>query len=196
MIQFHQEGAALANNQRGGKSMTDANAWKWWAGRDEEWFDVGPCDTREQAIEEGHASHEDGFHIIEALPGDLKFSAARMIDDQYYEADDLFDFDHTEPDRSGPHQEADAELQALLDAWTEKWGHTFVTPTMFRATRNGEHVRARYLEAGPLSADEEADLTALDALSKAGDSMTLDEGSRRYTLNARRVHFARESAGA
>lgn len=34
--------------------------WKWWAGHDEEWMQVGPCDTADQAVEEA-VSDELGF---------------------------------------------------------------------------------------------------------------------------------------
>jgi len=117
--------------------------WQWWAGNNDEWYGSGPHASREEAIAEGRTCYgpEDTLHIIEAVRHDVRFTGSRLIEDQYFEADDLFDFDNTEPDRVGGADEiaaADDELQALLDAWTARWRHTFADPTIFAASRNHE----------------------------------------------------------
>lgn len=125
---------------------TDELPWEWWASADQELYTVGPCVSREQVIEEGRrglCDHENAsFHIIEAKGRIVQFSAERLIEDQYYEQDDWFNFDDgPEPDRQGKTttiKQADDELQALLDGWCAKWRHTFIKPTMFGETRNAE----------------------------------------------------------
>lgn len=121
--------------------------WGWWAGRNEEWFTVGPCSTREIAIEEARVEFDgEGFHIVEAVQGTVTLNAAQLLNAQYFDADDLFSpEDGAEPDRTGGADviaAADDELQALLDEWVAKWGRTFVAPTLFRGVRNGEFFAA------------------------------------------------------
>lgn len=119
--------------------------WGWWVGSNEEWYSTGPLASRDDAIAGGKAEYPgETFCIVEALPQSLSFSAENLIDAQYFEADDLFSYeDGNDPDRKGKPEvikEANAELQALLDQWCDKWRHTFVTPSLFAATRNGETI--------------------------------------------------------
>lgn len=58
---------------------------KWWAGADEEWFHVGPCDTREQAIQEADDSDytfEDGGKVktCVAQASQARLNLARRFD--------------------------------------------------------------------------------------------------------------------
>ncbi|MBH0113222.1 hypothetical protein I5E68_09715 [Novosphingobium sp. YJ-S2-02] len=125
-----------------GDPATDDEPWAWYAGTNDEWYQSGPFVSREEAV-----TALDGYGgcIVEALPGKLSFSAEVLIGEQYFENDNLFDFENTEPDRKGEPEhvrQADAELQCLLDGWTLRWGHTFVTPTLFRAVRHEEKIPA------------------------------------------------------
>lgn len=113
--------------------------WGWWAGPDQEIFRYGgPFATREEAIECGreNADPGEGFFIVEAAQHQIRLSARRLIEDQYFDNDDFFDCENAEPDRMADHKGADAELQALLDAWVEKHRATFISPNMFAASRN------------------------------------------------------------
>lgn len=117
-------------------------AWKWWSGSNNELYANGPFLTREEAID---ALCDEGGFIVEAQQGAVRFSAKRLLDDQYFEDEDGFDFENVEPDRIGNPAEiarADEELQALLDGWVNKWRHTFVTPNLFVAQRNEERIPA------------------------------------------------------
>lgn len=119
-----------------------APEWRWWAGDNEEWYSHGPFDTREEAVK---ALDGYGGHVTEAIQQSVKFSADNLLDDQYFDGDDLFDMDRTEPDRIGGADliaAADAELQTLLDAWAARWQHTFAAPSLFAGTRNGEAIAA------------------------------------------------------
>ena len=40
--------------------------WKWFAGQDEEIYQLGPFDSREEALEAGKAEWWDNVHIVEA----------------------------------------------------------------------------------------------------------------------------------
>lgn len=126
--------------------------WAWWSGPDDEYYRNGPFATREEALVE---LDEEGGYIIEAQMNAVTFSADMLINNQYFE-DEGFDFDNCEPDRIGGADAigaADAELQALLDGWLDRWRHTFVAPNMFAGSRNGECV-AGVAEATP--AEEQA----------------------------------------
>ena len=118
-----------------------ASKWKWFSGSTDEWFANGPFDTRNEAV---HELDGYGGYITEAIPGAVTLNAKRLLDDQYFEADDLFSYeDGPGPDRRGDDSDikaADAELQALLDDWLDRWRHTFVTPTLFAQSRNTEQV--------------------------------------------------------
>lgn len=126
-----------------GPAMTDKTetGWQWWSGPNNDYFVNGPFATREEAVDE--LDGEDGY-VIEALKhAPVSFDAERLIEDQYANSEDLFDFDHCEPGRKGSKADiaaADAELQALLDAWCAKHGHTFNQPNMFAASRGEEFI--------------------------------------------------------
>lgn len=136
--------------------MTD---WKWYAGTNEEWFGIGPCNTREEAIEEarqdacGEFQDEDGtwkvnVHVVEAKNEPLRL--ADWIDDAPLErAEDII----IDSDRVGaegddgpwfeatPEQEKDLlrRLQNACDEWQEYHGIVFTCKT-FSASRNQEQV--------------------------------------------------------
>ena len=114
---------------------------KWYSGSSEEYFRNGPFDTRDEAVD---ALDGEGGFVIEAEVYPIELSADRLLDHQYFEADDLFDYEHGEPDRKGNFAEADAELQQLLNAWLDKWRDTFVQPNMFC-----RHSAAEYIEPYP-----------------------------------------------
>jgi len=114
----------------------------WWAGRQNDYFTEGPFDTRDEAVDVGRDSFDDDFYIIEAETHSVRFDAQRLINDQYVENDNLFDYENCEPERLGDSASADAELQALLDAWLEKHEATFNTPNIFAWSKNEEYFPA------------------------------------------------------
>ena len=122
--------------------------WKWWAGRNEEWMTVGPCDTREEAISEAIDDIGEGegdFIVIEAIMHEISISASDVIDRCYdvWADGDMFSHEHDGPEPQGSKQDqkaAEADLQAALDAWVSKWRHTLPTPNMFAAQRNEETI--------------------------------------------------------
>lgn len=121
------------------------NGWSWWAGSSNEWYSCGPFETRDDAIVAGrHAFGGADFCIVEGAQKYLRFDADDLIQHQYFDADELFSYDDGgEPERIGSVaaiNEADAELQAALDAWVAKWGHTLAPPTLFAGTRNEETI--------------------------------------------------------
>jgi len=113
--------------------------WQWWSGDNDEHFTNGPFETREDAIE---ALDGDGGYVIEAERHVVTFSAERLINDQYFDCEDYFSGDYSEPARYGSEEfvkQADAELQQLLDNWLAKWSVCFVQPEMFCRQRNDEY---------------------------------------------------------
>lgn len=116
--------------------------WQWFSGTNDEYFTNGPFETREEAIE---ALDGYGGHIIEAERYPITFSARRLIDDQYFDCEDYFSGEYSEPARYGNEEfvaAADAELQAALDAWLAKWSVSFIQPEMFCRQRNAEYIPA------------------------------------------------------
>ncbi|WP_394436734.1 hypothetical protein ACGGKE_07805 [Sphingobium naphthae] len=115
--------------------MSDKD-WQWWSGTNDEYYTNGPFQCREHAVEELDG---EGGYIIEAVKLHVRFNADQLIENQYFEDDDYFSGENSDPDRAGSVaiiKTANAELQGLLDAWCNKWQHTFVAPEMFAATRN------------------------------------------------------------
>lgn len=118
----------------------NAGGMAWWSGSNEEYFTNGPFDTREDAVA---ALDGEGGYVVKAALMPITFSAASLIDDQYFECDDYFSGEHGEPERVGFGDAvalADAELQALLDAWTARWRHTFNQPEMFGRMGEVEYI--------------------------------------------------------
>lgn len=105
--------------------------FSWWSGSNDEFYTNGPFATREQAV--GELCGEGGY-VVEAARMPVTFSVDQLIEDQYFECDDYFSGENGEPERTGGADvvaAADAELQALLDAWLARWRHTFNQPEMF-----------------------------------------------------------------
>jgi hypothetical protein len=133
-----------------GKAGIPNAKWHWWAGRDEEWLTVGPCNAREDAIAEAVCEFGEGegdFVILEGVMHEISLSASSIIDDAYNrwaDDSDLFSSESDAPEPCGSKEEqkaAESELQALLDAWVAKWRHTLPTPDMFASTRSLETIR-------------------------------------------------------
>lgn len=131
--------------------------WHWWASRDGEVYTVGPCATREEAIQEaknnevGHFDDYDNpttltFVLLEAykLPVDL----AGMVDIEYmierFEDcnDELLNEDGESPLADVP-SEKWRELEIMLKATVKGWQEARnVKPVTWRftKTRNEETV--------------------------------------------------------
>jgi hypothetical protein len=123
--------------------MNTKSAGEWWASRDSDYYTSGPHETRDDAIFAGREDFEgEGFYVLEAATMPIRFSASRLIDDQYFESDDLFHADGGEPDRRGNSAAADAELQEMLDAWLTRHRDTFADPSQFAWSRNEEFIPA------------------------------------------------------
>ncbi|OJX99076.1 MAG: hypothetical protein BGP07_03150 [Rhizobiales bacterium 63-22] len=125
--------------------MSDKN-WKWYAGPDDEVFTIGPCDTREEAIEEAQGYGYEGFHLVEAVKDDIRLAdyigADNILEEAEERAYDLCDPESSESlfDVTGD-QCADltARLRKACDEWQEAHGLRFV-PWAFTRTRNAEYI--------------------------------------------------------
>ncbi len=123
--------------------MSGISSEGWWASRDGGFYTCGPAPSREGIILEGRDDFDgEAFYIIKAATEPLTFGAARLIDDQYFERNDLFSTEGYSADRRGNCKAADAELQEMLDAWLVRHADTFVAPTMFAWSRNKEFIPA------------------------------------------------------
>lgn len=92
----------------------DEPNWQWWAGRDEEYFTVGPENTRE-AIIQAATNDFDGepFCIVEAYKGPPSFDAfdARDVIEQI----DSCNEDRVDPDGDGTIFIGDLDKDQLMD---------------------------------------------------------------------------------
>lgn len=109
--------------------------WEWWAGLNEEFYTIGPFDEKAHAINDGIVEFEsEPFYVTCATRPPFSLDARALIEAQYYERDELFDYDHSEPGRQGSvadNDDADNALQVALDQWVHDYGHTYVQPTLF-----------------------------------------------------------------
>lgn len=144
--------------------------WQWWAGRDEGWMTVGPCPTREHAIDEmvqdGGGEYLDetqdppvwmnSFTVVEARQDPLRLADWIGADWILERADEaLCDSDRVSCENDdGPwfeatkEQEADliGRLRAACDEWQVSNGLKFHSTT-FSHSRNHETVKTPALRA-------------------------------------------------
>lgn len=142
--------------------MTETNeGWAWWAGRGE-WKTVGPCATREQAINEAVDSEAGHFEwVIEPTRYALAFEVCEAKNDPLriadWIADDLLEYAEDQiwnSDRASseyddgpvfdcsPEQAADLKerIARACDEWQAAHGLVFTCNT-FSDVRNAENVR-------------------------------------------------------
>lgn len=129
---------------------SQAGNWTWWASRDEEQYLVGPCGSREEAIERATEDFDgEAFHVVEARKG----SMARWLP----KADRIIEIMSEASDDDGAFGEdayceligspeaisaAEADLSAALADWFSRHAAIFPEPWVFAATRNGEWFQA------------------------------------------------------
>ncbi|ATQ56172.1 hypothetical protein [Paracoccus yeei] len=157
--------AEVYAQRRAEATGADAQAnvpWQWWAGPDDEYFKIGPCATREAAIQEAvndglcERRSEDNpevwencIHLVEAQQAPLRLADWIGADTALERADEcLSDSDRVSCEYDDgpwfectPAQEADlaARLRRACDEWQAAHGLIF-TSTTFSATRNAEFV--------------------------------------------------------
>lgn len=136
----------------------EERGWQWWAGKSEEWMTVGPCASREQAIEEarqqriGEQNDDAGnlslrFVVMEARQDPLRLADWLPNDEMLVFADDnLAGSDRVAAEcDQGPWFEVSDDLEAELisrikrtcDEWQDDHGLDFTTCT-FSGTRSLE----------------------------------------------------------
>lgn len=135
------------------------DGWAWWAGADEEAMTVGPCATREDAVDEatsdqlGEFKSEAGdwllcFHVVEARKDGLRLA-------DWIDADTLLERaceNVSDSDRAGENDDgeyfnvSEAQEKDLIERVKracDEWqaAHSLVFTTWaFSATRNQEQV--------------------------------------------------------
>lgn len=161
-----------------GLSATDEGqgGWRWYAGYDEEYFQIGPCDNREEAIDAakwdglGEFKDDEGnwkqaIHLVEARKDGLRLSewinvegALERAVDSFHDSDRASEYDEDVFDMTKD-QEADltARIKRVCDEWQDH--HRLVFPTWtFSATRNRDYVVVdREADTQPIPAKREED---------------------------------------
>lgn len=125
-----------------------AGQWQWWASRNEEQYLVGPCGTREEAIQSATEDFDgEPFHIVEACKGSMAAflpSGERLIEWMTEYADDNGAFgedDYCElVGKPEAITAAEADATAVLTDWFTRHSAIFPEPWAFAATRNGEWI--------------------------------------------------------
>lgn len=141
--------------------MSDAERnWKWWAGQTDEFYTVGPCESKDEAINEAisdgigewldvsQTPHVwmQSFSVIEATHDPLRLADWIYADTMLERADDaLADSDRVSCEHDGngpwfkatPEQEADLiqRVKAACDEWQAAHGLVFKSTT-FSHQRN------------------------------------------------------------
>ena len=138
--------------------------WNWWAGCNEEWLSVGPCPTRQHAIDEmvndGGGEYLDetqdppvwmnAFHVVEAKQDPLRLADWIGADWMLDRADEaLADSDRVSCENDdGPWFEATKEqeydladrLKRACDEW--QFAHSLkFKSTTFSHSRNSETIK-------------------------------------------------------
>lgn len=146
--------------------MTDRkDGWKWFAGTNDEYFSIGPHETRDEAIETarqdacGEFQDEDGVwkvgvHVVEARQDPLRLSIFIDVDHMLERAEEdvsesefvNYDYGDDGPFFSATQdQEADlaARIKRVCDEWQDAHGLAYV-PRAFSASRNHDYVVVRH----------------------------------------------------
>jgi len=139
---------------------TAVGEWKWYGGPSEEVCTFGPCDTKEQVIQEaiddqsGEFQAEDGkwmigVHVCEARKDPLHLSRwlpeidwlLEHAEDGFADSDRASEYDDGGVFQCTVDQQRDLErrLKAACDEWQEANGLQFKAWT-FSDSRNHEHV--------------------------------------------------------
>jgi hypothetical protein len=134
--------------------------WKWYAGQNDEWFALGPFDTREELLKQAEGERlgeflddADGawklaFHVVEARSDSLRLADyvdAESLLDQAEEclesSDRMTEVDEGPIFDCSPEERLDLELRikGACDRWQAVHGMKFHVKS-FSHTRNGERV--------------------------------------------------------
>lgn len=125
--------------------------WKWYASRDEERYEVGPCAAREHAIEEGRDYYGEDFVVAECLKGapNLDLFSGLLDADRVLEALDEQNEEVVDGDGDATifcrgitaeeRRDLEASLNAALKAWLGRHGIETVA-WAFAGVRNIERV--------------------------------------------------------
>lgn len=121
--------------------------YKWYAGYTDEFFNVGPCDSREEIIEEGRSNYDDdGFYIIQAKKAPLQLSSYVDIDLMMENADESAS-DMSNEDGDSVFELSTAQMKSLsecvsnaLDNWQQSNGIRFM-PHVFTDVCNEEYIK-------------------------------------------------------
>jgi hypothetical protein len=122
--------------------------WQWWAGSDDERYTIGPCDSREQAFQEGQDHYSgEGFHIVEAVQAsDLRLALQFNASDFLENVEDRVYDDYTGPDGEPVFVMSKAQVARLqsvvrsaIEAWQCEENLTF-KGWKFQRQRNEEFV--------------------------------------------------------
>lgn len=125
--------------------------WRWWSGDNDENFQCGPFETREQAISaastNGYVDADGRVYVIEARQHDLRIAdyiapsdLIERIDEEYGETHVLADDDDGPWFECTPAQQKEL-VQALRQAaneWQDRHKLKFGGQT-FTASRNGQY---------------------------------------------------------
>ena len=152
--------------------------WEWWAGNNDENYQIGPCASRDEALEEAcdyFGDDADTIFLIEATRAQWwSPRASTVIDELLNNCDDLFADDW--PDLCGTKErraEAEGELQSALDVWMNKWrDEIFPTPTRFASTRNSEAVSVASADTHPKGGDVKQAPLVSGAVPDRADAQT------------------------
>lgn len=134
--------------------------WKWYAGQNDEWFAVGPFDTREELLKQAEgerlgeffddadATWKLAFHVVEARSDPLRLadyvdveSLLERAEESLEASDRMTEVDEGPIFDCSPEEQLDLELRikSACDRWQAVHGVKFHVKS-FSHSRNGERV--------------------------------------------------------
>lgn len=115
-------------------------AYKWYAGATDEYYTCGPFDTREDAIVNGRDNFDPPFHIVYGTTARWNPPRAEDIIYDLIETHCDVAFEDTDVEFDDPNNEAQDELQQLLNDWLNKHRHRCSDLRSFADSKNYEVV--------------------------------------------------------
>lgn len=126
--------------------MTE-NKWKWYAGSNDEHYAIGPCETRDDAIQQGRVDFGDdvGFYIIEAQKVHIRLADYIGADNVLEEAEErAYDLTNEDGDpifdvTEDQYKDLSSRLRTACDEWQKAHAINFI-PWAFTSTGNAEFI--------------------------------------------------------
>ena len=119
--------------------------YKWFAGSNDEFYDYGPFDTKQEALDEAYSCGVEIIYFCEAAPGEFKLSELINLEDLEEALNDsIMRCEYDDDPILEMSEEDEISLREALDRWQEERGLKFTCQT-FKHIREAGHIEAAQL---------------------------------------------------